>query len=78
MNCSPSSCESQIRAGTGDLLRRSRLFHEYLAERERILRHKCYESQKAGYDIGFEGALMSWVLRHRAPWRRARSAPATS
>lgn len=73
MNTCRPECDWNRIEETGDLLRRSRLFREYQAEREEILRHKWFESQRAGHDIGFESALMSWVLRHRAPWRRAPS-----
>ncbi len=61
-------------SGTGgtELVRNSSLYREFQAEREEILRHKWLESEKAGYDIGFELALTDWILRHRAKWRRAR------
>ena len=62
-----------LSAGGTDLLTRSSLYREYLAEREEILRHKWIESEKAGRDIGFEQALIDWVLRHRAHWRRTRT-----
>lgn len=51
---------------------RSSLYQECLAEREEILRHKWLESEKAGRDVGFESALFSWVVHHRAQWRRER------
>jgi len=51
---------------------RSTLYREFQAEREEILRHKWIESEKAGHDIGFEKALISWVINHRAAWRRLR------
>ena len=50
----------------------SALYREFLAEREEILRHKWLESEKAGYDIGFERALLDWIVKHRANWRRQR------
>jgi hypothetical protein len=56
----------------GNLLVRSTLYQEFLAERAAILRHKWLESEKAGHDIGFENALVSWVVHHRAGWRRER------
>jgi hypothetical protein len=56
----------------GDLLKDSTLYREYLAEKEEILRHKWFESEKAGRDIGFEKALLDWLLKHRTPWRYAR------
>ena len=58
--------------GAVEVLRRSSLYREVLAEREEILRHKWLESEKAGRDIGCELALISWVVHHRAEWRRER------
>lgn len=55
-----------------DLLKRSSLYREFLAEREEILRHKWIESEKAGRDIGFEEALTDWIVNHRAQWRKKR------
>ena len=51
---------------------RSALYREFAAERAELLKHKWLESEKAGHDIGFETALVSWVVHHRAQWRRAR------
>jgi hypothetical protein len=48
------------------------LYREFLAEREEILRHKWIESEKAGFDVGFEFALIDWNLKHRSAWRRFR------
>ena len=53
----------------------SALYREFLAEREEILRHKWLESEKAGYDIGFDRALLDWILKHRASWRKNRQKP---
>ncbi len=55
-----------------NLLRNSSLYREFQAEREEILRHKWLESEKAGYDIGFEWALTDWIMKHRAKWRKSR------
>ena len=44
----------------------------FLAEREEILRHKWLESERLGYDIGFERALLDWIRKHREGWRAAR------
>ena len=46
---------------------------EFLAEREEILRHKWIESEKAGHDIGFERALLDWIVKYRSAWRDERS-----
>jgi hypothetical protein len=55
-----------------ELVRNSVLYKEFLAEREEILAHKWLESEKAGYDIGFERALLDWIVRHRSAWRERR------
>jgi hypothetical protein len=51
---------------------KSALYKEFLAERDEILSHKFIESEKAGYDIGFERALVDWVLKYRSAWRNKR------
>ena len=50
-------------------LRRSNVYREFLAEREEILRHKWLESEKAGHDIGYDRALLDWIMNHREKWR---------
>ncbi len=50
------------------------LYKEFLAEREEILRHKWLESEKRGFDIGFERALLDWIMKHRSEWRTRRGA----
>ena len=32
------------------------------------------ESEKVGYDIGFERALTDWIIKHRSKWRKSRQA----
>ena len=55
-----------------EFVKRSSLYQEFLAEREEILRHKWLESERLGYDIGFERALLDWIRKHRESWRTAR------
>ena len=56
----------------GDMaLRRSNVYKEFLAEREEIMRHKWLESEKAGYDIGYDKALLDWIMNHRNKWRKS-------
>jgi hypothetical protein len=55
-----------------DLLKRSLLYRECQAEREEILRHKWFESEKVGRDIGYEMAQVDWRLKHYTQWRRER------
>jgi hypothetical protein len=54
--------------GDPDRVFKSALYKEFLAEREEILCHKWIESEKAGHDIGFERALVDWVLKYRPAW----------
>ncbi len=61
-----------------DLLKNSTLYKEFQAEREEILKHKWIESEKAGFDIGFERALTDWIIKHRSKWRRGRQTPQTN
>jgi hypothetical protein len=60
---------------TDFVVRHSTLYQEFLAEREEILRHKWLESERLGYDIGFERALLDWIRKHRDEWRRSRRGP---
>ena len=53
-------------------VKNSVLYKEFLAEREEILKHKWIESEKAGTDIGFEKALLDWIVKHRSSWRDKR------
>ena len=69
-----SSPEKPLSDATKDaeLVTNSILYKEFLAEREEILRHKWLESEKAGQDIGFEKALLDWIVRFRSSWRDKR------
>ena len=58
--------------GDDEWVKNSSLYREFLAEREEIMKHKWIESQKAGHDIGFEAALIDWIMKYRVAWRRAR------
>ena len=55
-----------------DLLRGSLLYREAQAEREEVMKHKWYESEKKGYDIGFELALVDWRIKYGSHWHRGR------
>ena len=55
-----------------NMFHKSALYQEFLAERAEILRHKWIESEKVGHDIGFEKALLDWIVKHRAGWRALR------
>jgi len=52
------------------IMKNSELYKSFLEEREHILRNKWYMSERAGYDVGFERALMDWVCYHRDQYRK--------
>lgn len=72
MKASPPENPASPAVKDADLVTNSILYKEFLAEREEILRHKWIESEKAGHDIGFEKALLDWIVRFRSSWRDKR------
>jgi len=44
-------------------IKNSSLFQEWDKIKGEILDHKWYESEKAGYDIGWERASVDWLIR---------------
>lgn len=49
-------------------LEKSLLYKFCQAEKQEILRHKWLESEKVGYDIGYNKAVLSWVWNHKRDW----------
>ena len=66
------SSSVQEPATSREFVKQSSLYQEFLAEREEILKHKWLESERLGYDLGFERALLDWIRKHRESWRAAR------
>lgn len=64
------SGEMERPVSTDNLLKRSLLYRQFQAEHEEILRHKWYESEKKGRDIGFELAQVDWRIKYGSQWRR--------
>jgi hypothetical protein len=58
---------------TPNSVEESSIYREFMAERDEIFRHKWIESEKKGHDIGFDKALMEWVVKYRSEWRKNRS-----
>jgi hypothetical protein len=54
------------------VLEETSLYREFLAQREEIMKHKWYESERAGYDVGFAYALMDWTIRFKTKWLMSR------
>jgi len=67
-----SSSKEPAAGSSREFVKQSSLYQEFLAEREEILKHKWLESERLGYDIGFERALLDWIRKHREGWRAAR------
>jgi hypothetical protein len=67
-----TSQPKEIDSSSREFVKQSTLYQEFLAEREEILKHKWLESERLGYDVGFERALLDWIRKHREGWRAAR------
>jgi hypothetical protein len=50
--------------------RHTSLFQEWEAMKEDVLRHKWFQSEKAGQDVGWDRALVDYNLRVRRGARR--------
>lgn len=47
------------------------IYKEALAQKQEVERHKWLESEKAGRDIGYDAALIDWVMKHKSKWKKA-------
>lgn len=41
------------------------LYKRYMEEKEHILKNKWYLSERAGKDIGYEKALLDWLINKK-------------
>jgi len=71
MSATNSSRSPFVPQSVPESFMKSRLYQAFCAEKTEILRHKWIESEKAGRDIGFDVALIDWMVHHHAAWRRA-------
>ena len=55
-----------------ELVKKSSIYQEFLAEREEIMKHKWIQSEERGHDVGFDAALIDWTINHRSHWRKKR------
>jgi hypothetical protein len=49
-------------------IKNTSLYKEFMAQREEVLKHKWYESEKAGHDVGFSQALIDWTIKFKSKW----------
>jgi len=40
--------------------------------RDEILKHKWYESERSGFDVGFEYALLDWNVKFKQAWDKTK------
>jgi len=52
------------------MLSATALYKYFLLMREEILKHKWFESEKAGHDVGFEYALLDWNFKFKCEWEK--------
>jgi hypothetical protein len=48
------------------------LYKEFLALKEEVNKHKWYESERAGQDVGWSQALIDWTIRFKTKWLKER------
>lgn len=48
------------------------LGREWFRMKDEILRHKWVESERAGQDIGWDRAFVTWMVHHRHGFPKAR------
>jgi hypothetical protein len=47
-------------------------YKEFQNMREEIMKHKWIESEKVGYDVGFQFAITDWMKNHRENWIKSK------
>jgi hypothetical protein len=53
-------------------LEETSFYKEFKAQKEEIMKHKWYESERAGKDIGFARALIDWTVKFKTKWLESR------
>ena len=53
-------------------VQKTSIYREHLALKEEVNKHKWYESERAGYDIGFVKALIDWTIKFKSSWLKSR------
>lgn len=48
------------------------LYKESLAQKEEVMKHKWYESERAGHDVGFAYAIIDWTIKFKNNWIKDR------
>jgi hypothetical protein len=53
-------------------IKKTSFYKEFIAQKEEILKHKWYESERAGHDVGFARALIDWTMKFKTEWLKKR------
>lgn len=59
-----SSSDASSANLSAEWVRSTSLFRRSVWVREEINRHKWYESERVGHDIGWERAAVNWLIHH--------------
>ncbi len=64
------SCSGQNEGQSGAAwVKDTLIYRQWEAMRRDILQHKWFESEKAGYDIGWDRAVVDWMIKYGASRR---------
>jgi len=53
-------------------IKETSIYKEFLALKEEVNKHKWYESEKAGRDIGWAQAVIDWTIKFKTKWLQGR------
>lgn len=53
-------------------VKESSIYKEFLALKEEVNKHKWYESEKAGKDVGWSQAVIDWTFKFKSKWLKER------
>jgi hypothetical protein len=72
----PSLCGGSSSVLSGEsLVKSSRLYKQHLERNEEINKHKWYESERAGKDVGIDHAFFDWLFKHSSDWKNKNKTP---
>ena len=53
-------------------IEKTSIYQEFAALKEEVLKHKWYESERKGYDVGFAYAMIDWTIKFKTQWFKER------
>ena len=61
---SPDTTEMNSELCSDEWVKSTSLFRKWDSMKEEIILHKWYESERRGYDIGWDRAYTDWLIHH--------------